>query len=477
MEIHNIEEEEIRPLIFNYIFHFILFLLIFILHLIIYNKIFWISDIFAKIFIFCVYFAIIYFIFPIIPFFLIILKIFKLKIIEIFKKISLIFLIISIVIGLLISAIILINTINSKKFCKECPFNIPLTNLNYNFDSFYKTEPDEEDIKDQCKNRKCILDSTNLNKEYPYIYLCNYDPSYEFDDEITYKRYLPNGEEITTENQLICSFVNINYFNINFNNKELYDYLDLCYYLTDFYYCERFNKPEKTYDLDLDAACPETSYLFLLYILCILIIIIDIVISMLPWGVEFISLKRIVEVMRTSRRKANSNNSTAKSSVISNNEEVFKKENTLIIISPLNNDENIIDINKAKNNYNNSNNGEKNINNVNNNIFNINKNINKNSIKDSTNLLLNKNINKDYEEDEKDNNIIKPINIVQSSERIGLKKNNFFLSSDENTSNNAINIFNKNNVQRNINISTDFYNNQVTKNINIRDKIEEDNKK
>ena len=471
MEIHNIEEEEIRPLVFNYIFHFILFILVFILHIIIYNKTFWISDIYAKIFAFGTYFGVIYFIFPIIPFCLIILKYFKIKIIAVFRKISLIFLIISITIGFLISAIILINTINSKKFYKECPFNISLTNLNYHFESFYKKEPEQDDIKELCKSRRCILDSTDINKEYSYIYLCNYDPSYEFDDEIVYKRNFPNGTEITTKNQLICSPMGINYYNVFFNNNELYYYLDLCYYLSEFYYCERFNKPEKTYDIELDATCPETSYLFLLYILSILIIIIDIVISMLPWGVEFISLKRILEIMRTSRRKANSNNSTAKSSVISNNEETFKKENTLIIVSPINNEENIIPVNRVNKNKDNKDNDENNYNN------NINININKNSIKDSTNLLLNKNINNDDEEDEKDNKVIKPINIVQSSERIVLKKNNFFINSDDNSSNNAIKIFNKNNMQRDINISTDFYNNQISKNLNVRDKIEEDNKK
>ena len=471
MEIDNIEEEEIRPLVFNYIFHFILFILVFILHLIIYNKIFWISDIFAKIFVFGTYFEIIYFIFPIIPFFLIILKNFKIKLIDIFKKISLIFLIISITIGFLISAIILVNTINSKIFCRECPFNIPLSNLNYNFDSFYKTEPDQDDIKELCKSRRCILDATNINSEYPYSYLCNYDPSYEFDDDIVYKRTLPDGTEITTKNQLICSPMGINYYNIYFNNNELYDYLDLCYYLSEFYYCDRFNKPEKTYNIDLDASCPETSYLFLLYILCILIIIIDIIISMLPWGVEFISLKRILEIMRTSRRKANSNNSTAKSSVVSNNEEAFKKENTLIIVSPLNNEE-IINVSKI-NKKNNDNNNENNDNNINNDNIKI----NKISIKDSTNLLLSQNINKDDEEDEKDNKVIRPINIIQSSERIGLKKNNFFITPEDNTPNNEISIFNKNNIQKEINISTDIHNNQNSKNLNVRDIIEEDNKK
>ena len=70
----------------------------------------------------------------------------------------------------------------------------------------------------------------------------------------------------------------------------------------------------------------------LVFILCVLIIIIDVVISVLPWGVEYFSLKRIVTILSTARRKANSNNSTARSSQISNAVESFKKEKTPVLI-------------------------------------------------------------------------------------------------------------------------------------------------
>ena len=101
--------------------------------------------------------------------------------------------------------------------------------------------------------------------------------------------------------------------------------------MADFYVCKRFNKPEN-YNLDLTLACPETNYLLLVIILCVLIIIIDVVISVFPWGVEYFSLKRIVTILSTARRKANSNNSTARSSQISNAVESFKKEKTPVLI-------------------------------------------------------------------------------------------------------------------------------------------------
>ena len=440
MDLNEIEEEEIRPLIFNYLFHFILYILIFILHIIIYTKIFWISDIFEKLYFLGTFFGIIYFIFPIFPILMILLKNFKLKRITIIKKASLILLIISIVIGILISVVISINTLNSKIFYLECPFSLTLSNLNHIFQSYYDKSNNQDEIKDNCKSRRCILDSVNQEKEYPYIYLCNYNPSYEFEEEEDkiYTRYLPNNTEISSKQQLKCSLIGLEYSEFYFDNYELYDYLRLCYYFTEFYYCTRFNKPQKTYELNLDSSCPETNYLFLLYILCVLMIIIDIVISMLPWGVEYMSLKRIIRMMSGVRRKANSRNSTARSSVASNKEDSFKKEGTVIIVLPLNNEENI----------------------------NIKKNNNKLPLKESHNELINKNA----DEDEKDEGIIKPI-IIQNSERAGLK-HNLAISPNNNNSPNFVSVYNKN--QKDLNISTDFHNNIINNNINMRDKIEAD---
>jgi hypothetical protein len=70
----------------------------------------------------------------------------------------------------------------------------------------------------------------------------------------------------------------------------------------------------------------------LVFILWVLIIIIDIIISILSWGVKYFSLKEIVTLLSAFRRKSNSNNLTARSSQISNADENFKKEKTLVLI-------------------------------------------------------------------------------------------------------------------------------------------------
>jgi hypothetical protein len=265
------------------------------------------------------------------------------------KKLTLVFLILSIIIGLLISAIVLINTLYSITYCKECPFSITIFHLNYIFLEYYNNKQSDDDLKELCKSRRCVLDEINNNDKYSYKYLCNYDPTNElYEKDKIYKKYSLNGKEITSINQIICNLVPDSYFSLSLKHNELYNYLMLCNNYIEFYYCERFDKPEKEYEIEYGETCPEENYLLLSYILCVLIILIDIVITMLPWGVEYISLKRILRLMNVSRRKPNSHNSTQKSSVVTNNEESFKKSKTEVIIVPSNNEENIISVNRRK---------------------------------------------------------------------------------------------------------------------------------
>ena len=408
-----LEQDEIRPLTFIYVFHLILFILLFILHLLISSKVYWVSKIYYILFLLGIYFGILYFLFPVFPFYIIIWKKFKKKIFQILKTLTLAFLIISIIIGLFISVIILINIINSKTFIKECPFSITISHLNYLFGKFYDKNPSDNDIKDLCKSRRCILDEVNDNYNYPYKYLCNYNPTSDINKKgIIYKRKSLNGNEITSNTQIKCDLVGVSFMYLPLKHYELYKYLTLCNYLNDFYYCERFNKPEKEYEIDNGESCPEEAYLLLSYILCVLIIIIDIVITMLPWGVEYISLKRILQLMNVTRRNANSNNSTQKSSVITNNEESFKKSKTEIIVVPSGNEENIISINRRK-------------------------------------LIIQDDDNINNEENRK---TIQPIKIIQNSERVKI--------------NSSINVFGKNDE----NIPTEMNNQNI--NNNLRSQIE-----
>ena len=76
---HEAEKEEIKPLIFNYVFNSILFALILAMHLIIYTWIFWIFSSLAKLFLLGAYLNILYFIFPTYPLIIIFKKNNKVK--------------------------------------------------------------------------------------------------------------------------------------------------------------------------------------------------------------------------------------------------------------------------------------------------------------------------------------------------------------------------------------------------------------
>ena len=247
---------------------------------------------------------------------------------------TLILLIISLIFGLILFDIFLINAIKSKLFCRECPFNLGIDHLNKVFGPYYDRSRDEDKIKDLCLSRRCVLDHVNFYDDYPYSYLCNYDPTDEFDDDETYSRQKPNGQKITTKKQLTCLPVYPNYNTIHFAHSELISYLNLCYYYSDFYHCKRFNK-SKNYKMNLDSTCPESNYLLIVYIICVLIVIMDIIISLLPWGIEFITFKKLLYILTSTRRKTDSHNSTARSSEISQDSESFKKEKTPVLILPM----------------------------------------------------------------------------------------------------------------------------------------------
>ena len=334
-----IEQDEIKPLIYNYIFHIVLFIIYLALHIIIQIYTYWVIKSFDTIFLLGTYFNILYLIFPIFPLIIIFKRLYKKNIIYIVKMMTLILLIITLIFGLILFVIFLINAIKSKLFCKECPFNLGLDHLNKVFGPYYGKSRNNDDLKDLCISRRCVLDHVNYYDDYPYSYLCNYDPSDEFDDDETLVREKPNGYKVNVNHQLTCQPVYPNYNSILFTHSELISYLDLCYYYSDFYRCKRFNKP-KNYKLDLDEECPESNYLLLVYIMCVIIVVMDIIISLLPWGIEYITFKKILIYLSTNRRKTDSHNSTARSSEISQEDESFKKEKTPVLIHPLE-DENL----------------------------------------------------------------------------------------------------------------------------------------
>ena len=361
------EIDEIKPLIINYIFHFVLYALILTMHLVIYYRIYWIYNSLNILFLIFTYCNVIYFIFPIIPLTFLLMKKYKKKIMNVLKLITFILLIISLLFGLITSIVLLINTINSKLFCKECPFSLSIDHLNALFNTYYDKRSLDGDTKNLCYKRRCILDQENIDEKFPFVYLCNYNPLEEFSDNNIYKRKFPNGTEIESNRQLKCFSITSTSNVYNFKHSELQSYINLCFFYTDFYKCERFNEPEKKYNLDLKENCPDTNYLTILHIIIVLVFIVDLFIPLIPWRIEYLSYKNILNILSIIRIEVNSVNSTAKSSRISENDNSFKKEKTPVLIFPLEeriNSENIITSQNLIASTNNKNENDNDVNNI-----------------------------------------------------------------------------------------------------------------
>ena len=306
------EEKEFKSLFSKYIFHIIIFIFIFITHIIIYLKIYWDNNIIKLLFFSFSMIQIIYIIIPIISFILIKINHFNSKV-EIFKILGKIFLGISIILGIFFSILIIINTVYGKKFRNDCPFNAS----NDFYSGFYEDFSEDENInelKDKCQERRCILIEHNEDFKYPYKYLCNYNPQDYFNDKLgePYSRSLSNGTELKTYNMIECSLIGPIYSN-NFNNKTILDYLNICYFLGDFYNCQRFEEPKK-YNIENIKECPDKNYTFIQGILCVYIIVFDIFISFIPWLIEDKSYNSLLIIIDEEFSDINNNNIEIKNS-------------------------------------------------------------------------------------------------------------------------------------------------------------------
>ena len=299
MEENKEENENYKKLKNYYLLHIIIYIIILSTHILIYFKVYWIKQIIGLLFIYFSLIEILYILIPSISLILLRLrKQFKLEHLEILKKISILFLIISITIGAFFSILVIINTIYGKVFRNECPFNLEEKFIS-SFSESFKIEEDNE-LKDKCQERICLLYDYKENDKYPYKYICNYNSEKDFGEKLgnPYVRILSNGTELKTYSQIKCNIFGQFYiYDYNIQYYEIiYQFLDICYYLGEFYSCERFEEPKK-YDISKLDECPGENYIFILGILCAYIIAADIIISFIPWSIEKKSYNSLMETI------------------------------------------------------------------------------------------------------------------------------------------------------------------------------------
>ena len=312
--------EIIKSLRTIYIVHLILIPLILIFNFVLLSQIYWLKEILKNLYFITTLISIIYFIVPIISLVFIFLKKLRKSNFKLFKLLSLIFCVITIILGFFFAGILMINTIESPEFCKECPFNLPITEINNLIQS--------NDLNKKCKERRCVINSENYqilekNENDYYEYICNYDPSSEFD-------------EIKESNDAIE--------NNNNNNNNI-----KCNNYADFYVCERTKTPNN-FDLEEDFVRPKLNYMTKVIIFCMLNIILNLIIDFYPFKSEYNKYVIMTIPPRPNNPKTNSFSSTIHSSKLPkenfSKEENFEQKPTEILIICNNNKDNNNKINK-----------------------------------------------------------------------------------------------------------------------------------
>ena len=397
---NEIQESEIKCIKITYILHFVFYAIIIIFNIIIKFQILWIKNIIYYLFLASSLFGILFFLIPIIPLLFIYTKKLTKKNILTFRLLTFAFGVFSILLGLFFSIILMINTIETTDFCKECPFNIPLSDISN---------------EETCKNKICLLNYKNLVEQYPYEDLCNYHATNDFDDnEGKYKRNIDDANEVESEYQIICDkYENNNYI---IENELINKYINFCGNTDQYFICRRFFEP-KSYNIRENFNCPEKKYIKKLYIFCFLNILVNLILSFIPWKSEMNIYDKIIDrLYPQTHRVSNSLNTTKNSSIFNKDagEEKFKRVPTDLIIVCNNNNFIINNINNSNNN--NLNNENINNENSNNNKININK---KNNIKEEFNNVGVENENKrknSKTEENEDNNINNSSNVPSSTE-------------------------------------------------------------
>ena len=318
--------EEMKIMNISYIFHFLLYIFMSIMHLLTYLKIFWTNVISKYIFISTSFIDFILLIYPAIPLVLTYRILSNKNLTNLFKNLSLTFLFISFALGIANSVSLWINVNKSSILYRECPYNYNQNNLQ-NFLNKINDENGNSNLNEICNKRRCIFTEENLNELYPYSYVCNYDSSDDFSIEIgkTYSRIAPNNEVYSTSKIIYCeNLSNENIFNSNSNN-DINKFINTCSNYIMLYKCYRFNTPEN-FKIAEEYECPDKKYVTYSYLFGIFTIILDIILSFIPWSFVFNSYKSILKInednmnnIERERRERNNRNMTNPSSNDYNN--------------------------------------------------------------------------------------------------------------------------------------------------------------
>ena len=315
---NGINANEIKNLKMIYILHFIFYAIVIVFNFVFLSKIIWINKSLYYICLGWNIFGIIFFIYPIVPLIFLLSKKLAKDNVLILKKITLIFCIVSITLSLFFSYILMTNSMELPDFYKECPYNIPISDIN----------------EGACNKKVCILNYENENSQYPYEYLCNFDSSQDFKEAGPFERKINETEVVTSDYLIICEQYQNNNIDYDFKNEIINNYLYTCTQPRDYFICQRFNEPDK-FSVNENLVCPNYNYIQNVIIISIVDIVINLILGFIVWRVQIVIYNKIIKELSSNEERKNiSLNSTQNCTKVikEKDEENFKKTRTEIII-------------------------------------------------------------------------------------------------------------------------------------------------
>ena len=345
--------QEIHSMQISYSFHFVFYLILLLEHILMILKIFWYGKIHLKLFISCSVIDLLFLFYPIFPLIFMYKIILKKNLTKLFKLISLILIILSLVFGVIKNIFFWMNLTSTTNFSRECPYNINDVKLFLNDD--FNSE--------LCSRRRCLLESINDSEEgYPFNYICNFNSQNEFeidpnsqypikteDGSIYYLKYYVKCEQKYSIDDLLSDKNNKN------SENEIFIYLQKCWDNKDiknFYLCQRYELPQ-SFDIEENYKCPKDNYNIILYLSGIFLIILDIILAFIPWSLDYKSYLRIISLDENEFDNVEINNENNNDEARRRNNETNTTSNNPNLNSREGNNES--ENNQNENNSNNSN--------------------------------------------------------------------------------------------------------------------------
>ena len=410
-EVSNIKKQ----LLYFYILHFVLEIIILVFNIYYYISKLWVYLSFKIIFLIGIIIICVFLIFPLIPLFFIYIKNNSDKgFYNKNKKISFIFLILNVLIGVILSIIFWVNLSKFSSYYKDCPYN-------YSFSEFNKLNENNGKYKSNeiCQKRICFIYEKNFINENNII-LNNY-----------YNNQLHNN------NNYICSFDS----SIDFKNDEVQcqritfssknDFFNYCAKYIFYYLCERIKTPLK-YNININEGCPLENKNSKISNIIDIFIILNIIFGFIPWVLEIIYLNKLLNKNENSQNQIENNNQQ-NINIISNEVQIQNLINRTNNTSEANtrrqNSQEIIDINININENNNHS------------LKEISQNNEENENNEQIEYLFIGNVKTGSNNNKKED---KKIIIQRSCERF--KKNNFALFKENNLTPQIYNLINSPNI-------------------------------